>query len=187
MAKVRKNMPAAACPDDQADDGLPIVSAENEYGGRGPTLTAVVVDEEKAWFDEAALHGRTAIEQQITTWFKSREEVPEGRTLYTVWVYIRPASRGQFQYYGLVANEIVIDEARGVGCKNLADQVNRLEKAMKGQVDLSLLDADARRRLAAALEQYPEVLANSRDEVKEALGLSVEAAEVHGAADGGTS
>lgn len=183
MAKVRKDMPVGACPDDQADDGLPIVSADNEYGGRGPTLTAVVIDDEKAWFDEAALHGRTAVEQQVTTWSRNRDEVPEGRTLYPVWVYIRPASRGQFQYYGLVANEMVIDEERRIGYKNLADQVNRLEKAMKGHVDLSLLDEGARQRLLAALQQYPEVLANSRDEVKQALGLKVEAAPADAAAE----
>lgn len=174
MAKVRKNIPVEACPDDQDPDALPIVSADNAYGGRGATLTAVVVDGDKGWFDEAALHGRTAIEQKVR-WQARREDVPEGRSIYPVWVYIRPAGRGQFQYFGVVATEIVIDEAAGVGYKSLGDQVNRLEKAMKGHIDLSLLDERGRRALAAALAQYPEVLENSRDELKEALGLAADA------------
>lgn len=170
MAKVRRNVPAEACPDDQDPDALPLVAGDNPYGGRGAALTAVMVDGDKAWFEEAALHGRTAIEQKVR-WVTNRDEVPEGRTLNPVWVYIRPAARGQFQYFGLVASEMVIDEAKGIGYKYLADHVNRLDKAMKGQVDLSLLDERGRRALAQALAQYPEVLANSRDEVKEALGL----------------
>lgn len=172
VARVRKNMPVEACPDDMDPDAIPIVSGENAYGGRGAALTAVLVDGEKAWFDEAALHGRTAVEQQVK-WLSRREDVPNGRTLYPVWVYIRPARRGEFQYFGLVASEMVIDEAAGVGYKSLGDHVNRLEKAMKGHIDLELLDATARDALATALRTYPEVLANSRDELKEALGLPV--------------
>lgn len=174
MARVRKGMPLEACPDQQDDDALPIISGENAYGGRGATLTAVVVDGDKAWFDEAALHGRTALEQQLR-WVQNREEVSGGRTVNPVWVYIRPAGGGRFQYYGLVASEIVVDEEEGIGYKYLADHVNRLDKAMKGQVDLSLLDDAGRKALAAALAKYPEVLEASRDDVKAALGLPASA------------
>src|SRR5690606_40136608 len=78
----------------QADGTLPIVAADNAYGGRGAKLTAVVVDGQRAWFDEAALHGRTAVEQAVQ-WVKSPEEVPNGRWIHPVWVYIRPAEIGR--------------------------------------------------------------------------------------------
>ena len=93
MARVRRGQVDPSCYDDeQQRDELPIVSGENVYGGRGAKLTAIVVDGDRAWFNEAALHGRTAIEQTVT-WAKSPDEVPAGRTVNPVWVYIRPASR----------------------------------------------------------------------------------------------
>ena len=182
MAKVRRNLPVDPCPDDQDPDALPLVAPDSAYGGRGATLTAVVVDGEKAWFDEAALHGRTALEQQVR-WLARREEVPNGRTVNPVWVYIRPAGGGKYQYYGVVACDMVIDEAAGVGHKSLGDHVNRLEKAMKGHIDLTLLDEKGRRALAEALAGYPEVLEHSRDELKKELGLPV----ASGAAPAGES
>ena len=79
---------------------------------RGGKVDTPVVDGERAWWDEAALHGRTAVEQSVT-WAKSPDEVPSGRTVNPVWVYIRPAGGGKFRYYGLVAVSMVIDEQNG--------------------------------------------------------------------------
>ncbi|OUN01268.1 MAG: hypothetical protein BAA04_08170 [Firmicutes bacterium ZCTH02-B6] len=175
MHKVRKGQVDPSCYDQQQDSGmLPIVSADNAYGGRGAKLTAIVVDGDRAWFDEAALHGRTALEQAVR-WVKSPDEVPNGRTVNPVWVYIRPARGGGFQYYGLVAVSMLIDEATGVGWKSLAEHVNQLSKCMNGHVDLHLLDERGRAALLAALRQYPEVLENSPEAVKEALGLPASA------------
>ncbi len=175
MARVRRGQPDPSCYDEeQRKDELPIVSGDNAYGGRGAKLTAVVVDGQRAWFDEAALHGRTALEQSIT-WVKSPDEVATGRTVHPVWVYIRPAGGGQFRYYGLVAVSMIIDEEHGVGYKNLAEHVNQLSRAMSGAVDVSLLDEQGLAALRAALGQYPEVLANSSDELKQAIGLEVSA------------
>lgn len=175
MARVRRGQPDPSCYDEQQQEGqLPIVSGDHEYGGRGAKLTAIVVDGRRAWFDEAALHGRTALEQSVT-WVKSPEEVPAGRTVNPVWVYIRPAGGGRFRYYGLVAVSMIIDEENGVGYKNLAEHVNQLSKAMNGAVDVSALDEQGLAALRTALSQYPEVLANSSDELKQAIGLEVSA------------
>lgn len=171
MARVRRGQVDPACYDEeQQKDELPIVSGENAYGGRGAKLTAIVVDGDRAWFDEAALHGRTALEQTVT-WVKSPDEVPAGRTVNPVWVYIRPAGGGSFRYYGLVAVSMLIDEENGVGFKSLGEHVNQLSKAMNGTVDVSLLDEQGLAALRTALNEYPEVLANSSDELKEAIGL----------------
>jgi len=98
-----------------------------------------------------------------------------GRTVNPVWVYIRPAGGGRFRYYGLVAVSMIIDEENGVGYKNLAEHVNQLSKAMNGAVDVSALDEQGLAALRTALSQYPEVLANSSDELKQAIGLEVSA------------
>lgn len=175
MAKVRRGQVDPSCYDEQQEQGqLPIVAGDHAYGGRGAKLTAIVVDGDRAWWDEAALHGRTAVEQSVT-WAKSPDEVPSGRTVNPVWVYIRPAGGGKFRYYGLVAVSMVIDEQNGVGYKNLAEHVNQLSKAMNGEVDVSALDEQGLAALRTALNEYPEVLANSSDELKQAIGL--EAAE----------
>ncbi|HLT57648.1 MAG: YwhD family protein [Limnochordales bacterium] len=176
MAKVRKGQVNPTCYDETQESGmLPIVAADSAYGGRGPKLTAVVVDGPRAWFDEAALHGRTAIEQAVQ-WVKSPEEVPNGRWVHPVWVYIRPAAGGSFRYYGLVAVSMLIDEEKGVGWKSLPEHVNQLSKCMNGHVDLSALDDQGRAALLQALQQYPDVLENSSDEIKQALGLQAPAA-----------
>lgn len=183
MARVRRGQVEAICADDEQNkDELPIVAGDNAYGGRGAKLTAIVVDKDKAWFDEAALHGRTAIEQSIT-WATSADDVPNGRTVNPVWVYIRPAQRGSFRYFGLVAASMIIDEANGVGYKSLGEHTNKLGEAMNGKVNLDLLDDAGRAALLEALREYPEVLANSSDELKLAFGLEVEAADEEAAGD----
>lgn len=174
MARVRRGQIDPNCADDQLNrDELPIVAGDNEYGGRGAKLTAIVVDGDKAWFDEAALHGRTGLEQSIT-WVTSPEEVPEGRTVNPVWIYIRPAARGSFRYFGVVAVSMIIDEKNNVGFKRLGEHVNMLGRAMNGEFVLDPLDDAGRAALLKALQQYPEVLANSADELKQALGMQVE-------------
>lgn len=177
MGRVRRGQVEAICTDEQQDKGeLPLVSGENAYGGRGAKLTAIVVDGDKAWFEEEALHGRTAVEQTVT-WATSADEVPAGRTVNPVWVYIRPARRGSFRYFGLVAVDMLIDEANKVGYKNLGEHVNRLSHTMNGTIDVSLLNDEGRAALLEALRQYPEVLANSSDELKKAVGEPVTAAD----------
>lgn len=174
MGRVRRGQVEAICTDDMQDSGtLPLVAADNEYGGRGAKLTAIVVDGDKAWFDEQALHGRTALEQTIT-WVDSPDEVPAGRTVNPVWVYIRPARRGTFRYFGVVAVSMIIDEDNLVGYKQLGEHVNELSKAMGGAFNIDLLDDTGRAALLEALREYPEVLDNSADELKLALGLEVE-------------
>lgn len=180
MARIRGRRIDPVCTDEQEDSNmLPLVSGDNEYGGRGAKLTAIVVDGDEARFEEEALHGRTALEQSVT-WVDSEDDVPAGRTIYSVWVYIRPAARGTFRYFGLVAVSMLIDEENGVGYKSLGDHVNKLSTAMGGAVDVGILDDAGRAALLKALQQYPEVLANSSDELKEAVGMSVEPAPAGG-------
>src|SRR5690606_36389299 len=96
-----------ACVDDQDPNNLPIVSAK-ERGGKTTMITAVLIDGDKGWFDEAATHGRTPLEQGIA-WKSSPEEVPNGRQIDIVWLFIKP-DQGDYVYYCATASSMIIDE-----------------------------------------------------------------------------
>ena len=165
-----RRMQNAECFDTSDPNRLPIVSGKEGYGGQTTVVTAVLIDGERAWFDEAATHGRTALEQGLT-WVKSPDEVPEGRRIDIVWLFIKPR-QGQYEYHGVTASHMIIDEKAKRGYKYLADHANQLGRAIKGEIDLSRLDERARRALLGALNTYPEALAHSSDALKEALGLT---------------
>lgn len=162
-------MQNAECVDLTDPNKLPIVSGKDEYGGKTTVITAVLIDGEKGWFDDAATHGRTAMEQGVT-WKSSPEEVPDGRKIDIVWLYIRPKG-GSYVYYGATASSMIIDEKNKIGYKYLADHANQLSKAIKGTIDLERLDGRARQTLLAMLGTYPDVLENSSDELKQSLGM----------------
>jgi len=155
-----------ACVDDQDPNKLPIVSGK-ERGGKTTLITAVLIDGDKGWFDEAATHGRTPLEQGIA-WKSSPEEVPNGRQIDIVWLFIKP-DQGDYVYYGATASSMIIDEEAKVGYKYLADHANQLSKALKGGIDLSRLSERSKAVLRRVLNTYPDVLERSPEALKAAL------------------
>lgn len=158
-----------ACVDNDDPNKLPIVSAK-ERGGKTSVVTAVLIDGDKGWFDDAATHGRTPMEQGVQ-WKASPDDVPNGRRIDIVWLYIKPA-KGDYVYHGATASWMLIDEEAKVGYKYLADHANQLSKAIKGNFDLSALPDRSKEVLQRVLNTYPDVLENSSDELKSALGLT---------------
>lgn len=171
MAKLTRRVQNVACVDDNDPNKLPLVSGKGPYGGQTTVVTAVLIDGDRAWFDEAATHGRTALEQGVT-WMNSPEEVPAGRHIDIVWLFIKPR-QGEYEYFGATCSHMIIDEEAKKGYKYLADHANQLGKAIKGEIDLSRLNDHAKGVLLKALNTYPEALANSSDKLKEALGVPV--------------
>ncbi len=169
MVKLTRRVQNSDCYDDDPNK-LPIVSGKGGKGAQATVLTAILIDGERAWFDEAATHGRTALEQEIT-WMKSADEVPSGRRIDIVWLFIKPV-KGEYTYHGATASSMIIDEEAKQGYKYLANHANQLGKAVKGGVDLADLSPSSKAPLIKALNTYPDVLTNSSDELKEALGLS---------------
>ena len=110
------------------------------------TLVAPLVigpDGSSAW-DAGALHGRSRIEQGLQ-WVTAREQVPSPCSAWLVWVAMElDASNQPVRYKGLSASEILLNPAQGVGYKSVADHVNRISEAVRGQVNASRLDAAAR-------------------------------------------
>lgn len=171
MARLSNRVQNSAC-FDQDPNKLPIVSGRGKQA-RTTMITAVLIDGEKGWFDDAATHGRTPLEQGVE-WVGSPDEVPSGRRIDIVWLYIKPRKDG-YTYHGATASHMIIDEAAKKGYKYLADHANQLSKALKGAVDLAPLSDEAKAVLRQVLETYPDVLANSSEELKEALGVAAPA------------
>lgn len=166
---VTRRIQNVECVDVTDPNKLPIVSGKEEFGGKTTVVTAVLIDGEKGWFDEAATHGRTPLEQDVT-WKDSADDVPNGRHIDIVWLYIRPV-KGEYTYHGATASWMVIDEKEKTGYKYLADHANQLSKAIRGEFDLERLNDRSIETLIGMLNTYPEVLENSADELREALGL----------------
>jgi len=161
-------MQNAAC-FDQDPNKLPIVPAKGKQA-RTTMITAVLIDGEKGWFDDAATHGRTPLEQGVE-WVNSPEQVPGGRRIDIVWLYIKPY-KDSYTYHGATASHMIIDEAAKKGYKYLAAHANQLAKALKGGIDLAGLNDQAKAILLRVLNTYPDVLDNSPRELKEALGIA---------------
>lgn len=168
----KKNLDArlvnADCPDEQDPGALPIVSSKEAFGGRATALTAVLIDGDKSWFDDAACHGRTPLEQGIE-WQKEPADVPNGRRIFVVWLYVKPIERGTYEYYGVTAVDLIIDPAAKKGYKKMGRHVDQLGAAMKGGIDLSVLDERAKAALYRALNQHPDVIANSKEALRAEL------------------
>lgn len=160
----------AACPDDSDPNALPIVSAKESVAGMATVLTALLIDGDRAWWDDAACHGRTPLEQGLE-WADDPAEVPGARRVFVVWVYIKPDRQSrQYTYHGVVAVDMLIDEEAKRGYKRLGHHANQLGAAMRGKIDLEILTDDARRILAEELAKNEGVLENSSPELLEALG-----------------
>lgn len=170
MARLTRRVQNTECYDASDPNKLPLVSGKGEYGGKTTVVTAVLIDGNKYWFDEAATHGRTTMEQGIT-WKSSPDDVENGRQIDIVWLYIKP-EKGEYVYHGATASEMIIDEEAGIGHKYLADHANQLSRAIKGEFDLDRLSPASKTALIQALNTYPEVLDNSSPKLREALGLS---------------
>jgi len=169
MARPLSRIRNTACYDNTDPNKLPLVSAKGGKGEKATVLTAVLIDGDKGWFDEAATHGRTPLEQRVT-WTDSPDKVPNGRRIDIVWLFIKPV-KGEYAYHGATASHMIIDEQAGLGYKYLASHANQLSKAIKGQIDLAPLADSAKAVLIDALSTYPDVLENSSEELKRALGL----------------
>lgn len=172
MTKIPRRLLNSDCVDDNPN-ALPIVSGRDSVAGKAPVITGVMIDGDDVFFDEAATHGRSALEQGIE-WVSSLDAVPNPRRIFVVWLFIRPdrVSR-EYTYHGVVAVDMYIDSEAKKGYKRLGHHAKQLGRAFQGEIDLSILTDDAKAKLVEALQQYPDALEHSSPALKEALGLAV--------------
>lgn len=170
MTRLPKQMLNEDCIDNDPN-ALPIVSAKGSVAGKTTVATAVLIDGDTAFFDEAATHGRSPLEQGIE-WVSSPEQLTQARRVFVVWLFIRPdRTTREYVYHGAVAVDMLIDDQAKQGYKRLGHHAKQLGRALQGEIDLDILDASAKERLVEALSQYPAALQSSRDELKQALGI----------------
>lgn len=113
-------------------------------------LSAVFVDGQDVFIDNGAIHGKSQLERGIT-FVRKLEEVQSPRTLWVFWITLHRFEGGVQGYYGAMPFPIYLDAEAQVGYKSLAQQVNHMEKAVKGQVVLDGVPDDVKERLAAYL------------------------------------
>lgn len=142
--------------------GTGLISLEN--------LSPVIVDPEanEAYVDMGALHARSSVERRIK-FTPNREEVPNGRLYWVVWVAIERKEDGPY-YAGVTACEMTVDVNTRRGYKNLAEHVNNMDKALKGHIIVDHMDDRSKQLLADFLKNHDEGMWNrSSEELKNGL------------------
>lgn len=130
------------------------------------------VEEKEAVIDIGAMHARSAVEKGIK-FLKSKEEVPNGKPYWLVWVTIDRREEGPY-YAGVTACEMTVDRSIRRGYKSLPEHVNFMDKSMKRNIVVSHMDDVSKKVLADFLKSHNEALWEaSTDELKEGLSVSV--------------
>lgn len=113
------------------------------------SMSPVIIDGGEAYIDIGAMHAKSKVEKGIK-FSMNRDDVPNGRQVWIVWVAVDRSPEGQF-YGGLTACEMWIDTEARRGWKILADHVNRMDYALKRKVLLEGLSPEQKRLLKQLL------------------------------------
>ncbi|AOZ92765.1 YwhD family protein [Paenibacillus crassostreae] len=153
---------------------LNIVSSKSKHTGFGAgsidlnSVSPVIIDQGEAKVDVGAIHAKSKVEKGIK-FSMNREDVPNGRQVWVVWVAVDRTPEGQL-YGGATACEMWIDTEARRGYKILADHVNKLDAALKRKIILDELNVGEKRALKNLLitrnEEWWEA---SSEELKKAL------------------
>ena len=153
---------------------LNIINSKSKYKGFGAgsidlnSVSPVIIDRGEAKIEIGAMHAKSKVERGIK-FSTNREDVPNGRQVWIVWVAVDRTAEGQF-YGGMTACEMLIDEEARRGWKILADHVNKLDAALKRKIILDGLGTTEKKALKNLLISKNEEWWNaSSDEFKQAL------------------
>ncbi|PWI58932.1 YwhD family protein [Sulfoacidibacillus thermotolerans] len=132
------------------------------------TLSALIIDQGELYLDNGAIHGKAKIDQGIQ-YEKSLQQVSNPRKVAIVWLslYRRDGNQG---FHGAAACESFIDQQSGKGYKNLIEQANQMEKAVKGRVDLTNLTEEEFGLLRAFVQEFrPDLYQHASPQFLEAF------------------
>jgi YwhD family len=110
------------------------------------------VDAGEASIEVGAMHARSPVEKGIK-FLKSKEEVPNGKPYWLVWVTIDRKEEGPY-YAGVTACEMTVDREIRRGYKSLPEHVNRMDKSIKRHIIVDHMDAKSKAILAAFLQNH---------------------------------
>lgn len=161
-------------PEGKKQIALNIVNAKSKHKGFGAgsielnNVSPVIIDGDEAVIDIGAMHAKSKVEKGIK-FSMNREEVPNGRQVWVVWVAVDRTQEGQL-YGGITACEMWIDTEARRGWKILAEHVNKLDGALKRKIDVAGLGGVQKAALKALLIAHNEAWWNaSSDDLKAAL------------------
>lgn len=149
-----------------------IASGKHKGFGAGSidlnNVSPAIIDGGRAYIDLGAMHAKSKVERGIK-FSPHKEDVPNGRRCWIVWVAVDRSSVGAF-YGGLTACEMLIDTEAKRGWKVLADHVNRMDYAMKRHVLVEELNVEEKAALRELLITHnPEWWERTSEEVKAKL------------------
>ncbi|WP_438348258.1 YwhD family protein [Paenibacillus sp. FA6] len=131
-------------------------------------VSPVIIDQGEAKVDVGAIHAKSKVEKGIK-FSANREDVPNGRLVWVVWVAVDRTPEGQL-YGGATACEMWIDTEARRGYKVLADHVNKLDAALKRKIILDgLTDEDKTALKELLVTRNEEWWEASSEELKKAL------------------
>ena len=126
------------------------------------------VEEGEAVIDVGAMHARSVVEKGIK-FLKTKEEVPNGKPYWLVWVTIDRDERGP-HYAGVTACEMTVDRAIRRGYKSLPEHVNRMDKSIKRHIIVDHMDDKSKVILREFLKNHnAQLWENSTQQLKDEL------------------
>ncbi|RAK20489.1 YwhD-like protein [Anoxybacillus vitaminiphilus] len=133
-------------------------------------VSPVIIDIEagEAFVDMGAMHARSVVEKGIK-FTPNREEVPNGKPYWLVWVTIDRTAEGPY-YAGVAACEMTVDREARRGYKSLPEHVNRMDKSLKRHIIVEHMDEKSKKVLANFLKNHDiEMWNRSSEELKKGL------------------
>ncbi|MCL6446507.1 MAG: YwhD family protein [Alicyclobacillus sp.] len=132
-------------------------------------LSAVLVDGSNVFVDNGAIHGKSCVERDIR-FVKTVDEVPNPRTIWAFWITLHRFEAGQ-GYYGAMPFRLLVDSDAKLGYKSLAEEVNGMEKAVKGQVETTGVPSAVVAQVGQFLRTIrPELWTNAAEAFRNAFG-----------------
>lgn len=126
------------------------------------------VDAGEAVVDVGAMHARSVVEKGIK-FLPSKEEVPNGKPYWLVWVTIDRKAEGAY-YAGVTACEMTVDREIRRGYKSLPEHVNKMDKSIKRHIMVDHMDRKSKEILANFLINHnKDMWENSLSQLKEDL------------------
>ncbi|MDF2723548.1 MAG: hypothetical protein K0Q59_3223 [Paenibacillus sp.] len=134
---------------------LNVVSSKEHKGfGAGAldlsNLSSIIIDGDEAYIDLGAIHAKSKVEKGIK-FSMNKDDTPNGRKCWIVWVYVGRNEQGEQHYAGVTACEMLVDTEARRGWKILADHVNKMDYALKQRIILAGLDDKEKAALRSVL------------------------------------
>lgn len=136
-------------------------------------ISPIIIDVEagEAEIDVGAMHARSTVERGIK-FLPNREEVPNGKPFWIVWVTVNRNEQGPF-YAGVTACEMTVDREIRRGYKSLPEHVNNMDRSMKGRIIVDHMDDKSKGILTDFLRQHNEAMWEaSSDKLKQDLNVT---------------